>query len=89
MSPRLWLCGVLCSVVAAQSALPSAPYPLESVLLVAPFIPGHLAPIVRLARELAAAGHPVTLLTHESPMATSFASDTSFTVRVWSEPLTL
>jgi hypothetical protein len=39
-------------------------YPLEPVLVVVPFLCGHLLPLVRLARELASVGHPVTLITH-------------------------
>jgi hypothetical protein len=75
----LLLACVCAAAVASSEQLAS--YPLESVLIVAPFIPGHLVPLVRLGKQLATEGHAVTLLTHDCPIATSVALDGSMNVR--------
>ena len=56
-------------------------YSLESVLIVAPFIPEHLIPLIRLAKEMSASGHAVTLLAHDCPLVTAVASEGAVKVR--------
>ncbi len=63
-------------------------YPLEPVLVVSPFIAGHLVPLIRLARELANAGHAVTVVTHDAAtaMVASMAPNVQVCSRVGAAP---